>query len=400
MRRSIKILFLGLLFILALSDMSWATWQADMTRSTALPSVDRHLAKVGGQDSTPPLKKELTPECLSCIKETLQILKDFGDRIWKGFGQLNVRVNIITPGYEFFFGDADAPAGYGLYQEEPVLGKPVFFKKREYRREFAATIETIEGKPALFISSKEVFEKTYARSPLYKIAEDYIFTVLQGYFHLYVANRQISFNTKFSSPPANAPLTKEKYPYLDFINTRLLDIEGEELLEAMNAKDQENQNEHLSNFLRVRQIRLHQLNETYGLDFFPYENWSEWSEGLAKYTEIEFARYVGSGSYKPCRGVHNVGNFKNYSFVKNKLKFELSRLKSTRNSIVHAARGMTEALILERLEVPWKEKIFESDRFLIDFLQERSKFIEKSTSPSQKGFKEASPGGRNSKSIK
>lgn len=313
---------------------------------------------------------ELSKECLYCFKESIGILKLYGDNIWKSFSQTNIRVNIITESFEYFFGDQIAPQGYELLSEESIIGKPIWYKKREYRHTVISNINRIGDKPALFISSKEVFEKIYAKSPLYKIAEDYIFTILQQYYHLYQMQNEAQFSHKSSIPQYEIIKLKNSYPYFDFINSKLLEIEGNELLDALKSKEQDTIKEHVANFLRLKFMRQKQIKNDYKLDFTPFENWFEWYDGNAKYTEIEFSKLIISEHHKPYQGMFNVRNFKNYGFAANKLKFELDRLKFGKNPLIHSAIGMIEALLLDKLDDSWKEKALEPDVFLVDFLGE------------------------------
>ncbi|MDQ7822432.1 MAG: hypothetical protein RDV48_06515 [Candidatus Eremiobacteraeota bacterium] len=326
-----------------------------------------------GEQGTPlpPPGKELSSECLACFLESFQLLKEFGDNIWKGFGGISPRVNIITPHYEFFFGDQAAPQGYQLFSGDRCAGKPIYYKKRDFPQEFTLTVNRIEGKPALYISSKEIFEKTYLKSPLYKIAEDYLFTILQQYFHLFLAAG--SLEGKVPDSQFDPQAFRKIYPYLDFTNSRLMEIEGDELRQAYLARDAAAAREHLVNFFKIRALRQKELHEDTGTDFCLFENWSEWYEGLAKYTEVEFARALSLAPYKPLPSMRKVKNFRDYRFVRNKTSFELSRLKSTRTSLVHAATGFTEALLLDRQEIKWKEKILEPGVFPADLLKQALK---------------------------
>ncbi len=340
-----------------------ALFLISLTHSLALAR-----SPVGESPSSP--EKGLTLQCRACFRESFKIIKECGDKIWKGFGAMNVRANIVTPHYEYFFGETDAPEGYTLLPGDSQLGKPVFYKKREYRHEFVTTINMVGGKPALFISSKEVFEKTYSHSPLYRIAEDYIFTVVGQCFQLYLRIKDTAYTEKLSELMPQMENLGKKYPYRDVVNARVLQIEGEQLLEAYQAKDPENTRECILNMLRLRQMRLREMQDDYGINFTPYENWMEWSLGLSKYTEVQCARSIISGNYKPIAAMAQVSNFQRYGFLKNKVHFELGRLNSTRNSLIHAAMGMTEALILDKLNIEWKESIFKQDSSLVDILRE------------------------------
>ncbi len=344
--------------------------QGEARNATAL--AQGRTAPQTGKELINSATKELTSGCLSCFKESLQITREYGDRVWKGFGQMNMRINIIAPHSELFLGESYPPAGYQLYTDiSRIPGKPIYFKKRDYRHEFISTIEIVEGKPTLYISSKEVFEKTYLHSPLYKIAEDYIFIILQGYFHLYLMNSEALFNAKRqvnSDSQQDLSEIKKKYPYLDFINAEILKLEGTQLFEAYQARDIVKTREHTLNFLRLRKMRQKQIKEDSGIDSASYENWLEWYDGLAKYTEIELSELIMSGNYRPCKDMQDVANFKRYVYNRNKMSFEILRLKSTKNSLIHAALGMMEALTLDRLDIKWKEKLFEPNLYLIDIL--------------------------------
>jgi len=328
------------------------------------------LAHRPAGESIPGPEKELTPQCLACFRESFKIIRDCGDKVWKGFGAANIRANIVTPHYEFFFGDADAPDGYAPLQGDCQLGKPVFYRKREYRHEFVSTISQISGKPALFISSKEVFEKTYSRSPLYRIAEDYVFTIVGQCFQLYLRTNNTAYAEKLSSLTPELESLEKKYPYRDTVNARILQFEGEQLLTAYQAKDADESKECVLTMLRLRQMRLREMQEACNVNFTPYENWMEWSLGLSKYTEVQCARSILSGSYKPTAGMAQVSNFKRYGFLRNKIPFELGRLNFTRNQLIHGAMGMTEALLLDRFNPEWKEEIFRHDPSLVDILRE------------------------------
>ncbi|MGV8119450.1 MAG: hypothetical protein AB2L14_06760 [Candidatus Xenobiia bacterium LiM19] len=342
---------------------------ADENRSHLFPfSVT--LARPPASESTAGPAKELTSSCLSCFNESFKIIRECGDKVWKGFGTMNVRANIVTPHYEFFFGDADAPEGYILLSVDSQIGKPIYYKKREYRREFVSTIAPVAGRPALFISSKEVFEKTYSHSPLYRIAEDYIFTVVGQCFQLYLRTKNTVYTEKITALLPELENLEKKYPYRDVVNSKILKLEGEQLLEAYQTKDPDITRECILTMLRFRQMRLREMQDTCGINFTPYENWMEWSLGLSKYTEVQCARSIISGNYKSTAGMAQVSNFKRYGFLKNKIHFELGRLNSTRNSLIHAALGMTEALVLDRISSDWKEAIFRHDSSLIDILRE------------------------------
>lgn len=314
--------------------------------------------------------RELTSSCLACFVESFKIIRECGDKVWKGFGAMNVRANIVTPHYEFFFGDADAPEGYALLSGDNRIGRPIFYKKREYRREFVSTIDPVAGRPALFISSKEVFEKTYSHSPLYRIAEDYIFTIVGQCFQLYLRTKNTVYTEKINALLPELENLEKKYPYRDTVNANILKLEGEQLIEAYQAKNTDNTRESVLTMLRFRQMRLREMQDKWGIDFTPYENWMEWSLGLSKYTEVQCAHSIISGNYKPTAVMTQVSNFKRYGFLKNKIHFELGRLSSTRNSLIHAAIGMTEALVLDRTSIDWKEAIFRHDSSLNDILRE------------------------------
>lgn len=329
--------------------------------------------KESASRNTAEAQRELSASCLSCLKESMELVREYGDQVWKGFSKLHVRVNIITPHYEFFFGDAFAPQGYEYLSDDQVLGETIYFKKREYRHEFTSTIHPAGDNPAVFISSKEVFEATYRKSPLYKIAEDYIFMMVQQLFHLFLMQNEQMAGNLSDSGQSDIRAAGEQYPYLDFINARLLEIEGEELvdaLRALNAKERGTARESVQNFLKVRSMRLRQMQGDYHADLTKYENWMELYEGLGKYTEIEIARCISLKGYRAPVRMARVSNFRNYSFVKNKQNFELERLKSTRNTLIHQSMGMTEALILDRTSIRWKDEVLKGEKSLVDFLRE------------------------------
>lgn len=310
-------------------------------------------------ETAPPLPSLATRASLA---EALHLLSREADHVWPGWKVEGVPILLVTDDGEYLLGTASAPSGYARCAPDVLLGRLVWGQSRHTTEILVQGVQTMAGEPTVCISSKEVFERLFRTSPLFKNAEDYVLAFARAAFQAFLASSTPGSQQKRAALGLDG---KASYPYSDEVNQELLGVEARLLGDALQGKDRRAR---LRDFLEVRALRRQRLARRFGDMAVRIEMWREWQEGLAAYAEVALAERAASPGYRPTEAVARVENFNGYRGTDRGLARHLSLLQSTGSPVVHREFGRVEGRLLDALAPGWKKQILEEGSFADDLL--------------------------------
>lgn len=158
-----------------------------------------------------------------------------------------------------------------------------------------------------------------------------------------------------------------KYPYQEEHLNALVKEETDLLAKALATSDDTQARELVRQFLDVREKRRAAINS---FDYSQYEKLREWSEGLAKYTELAILQKAAqSEGYQPVTGFREKAYDEFNSIWKNEIN-QLKRQANQENEVRFYYTGMAQAFLLDRLAPGWKGEILKPDVWLEDLLKQ------------------------------
>ncbi len=162
-----------------------------------------------------------------------------------------------------------------------------------------------------------------------------------------------------------------RYPWDDEALESAWQEELDYLLAAVKANTDEAAVEAVRLFLASREMRR---SSGLNAEMVDFERQREWSEGLAKYVEVEIGLAAQEATaYIPLDAIQADPDFNGYQtrrrFRQRQIN-EVSRLSGRGGDTRFYYSGMAQAMLLERLLPGWKERAFEPAVMLEDLLRQ------------------------------
>ncbi len=333
--------------------------------------------------NTPPatdpiLRDRLSPREIATLRESQALRRALGDRVWPGFGQRPIPVQLYNDRYGFVFG-MPAPRGWDEVPAERIDGQPYYRTRSPERQAFAVRID---GTWAGSLTVKETMDAGVPRllqlklGPLGRLipyrlfilsTDQYVTGLLHEQFHALEAELNPSrFEAAEAShgPGAGYPWDRQGY--------RAAWLEEVTLLQSALAEPERSLRfEHVREFLRKREARRARF--TLDQARLTFEREVEWLEGLAKYAELESWRIAAESGWKPLAEMQSDPQFHGYSGYAGQWRTERMNMKISLNlhgDLPFYYTGAMQARLLDALRPGWKTGHLESDRALEELLAE------------------------------
>ena len=346
-------------------------------------------------------KASSTPEELSLddqhrIAEINHLRSTLGNRIWPGWGDLEIPVLLYNESHAFFTGSDSAitATGWTRIPYQTTFGsawKPIDDDLSYFQQPLPGNGQT----PQAFIVqvgeqlAASMTTKEWTQIKLVKLIKNdlpgflkpifpyqlftnkfdsdwHIASVLHESFHVFQAQQNY---TRFENAEKLNSL-HDLYPWNnpDF---RHQWVEERKLLaKALKEPNEDRAKSLVIDWLTIRETRRASLTEK----LITYEKEREWLEGLAKYAEINAWRMaLDTASYTPLAVMNNDPDFNFYQNAEDNFSKELLQLQSDlgfSESMLYYS-GWVQAELLDRFYPDWKDLALQSDIYLEDLLRQQ-----------------------------
>lgn len=315
------------------------------------------------------------------LEEALQLKATLGDRVWPGWGSLEMAYIAWNQDYEFLLNfPGQPPDGWEPVPGETVSGQPYFRRRADDPQNFAVPVgdawaASLASKSEMDAFLIENFQETFP-PPIRQVfpyrlliqpSETHIGGLLHESFHVFqIQNAPLQLDEAEA-----AHRLGDEYDSAAEAFRSEWKQESALLADALGAESDQETREFVREFLQTRgQRRTDYKLPTQLLD---YERWLEWEEGVAKYVEVAILREAfQTPLYQPVQGLQSDPDFKRYQTFEQRWSQELTqlRLQSTSGESQFYQTGMAQAFLLDRLLPAWKLRIMEPGVFLEDLLRE------------------------------
>ncbi len=335
------------------------------------------------------------------LQEAIHLRRTLGDAVWTGWGTAEIPFIVYNERYAFLVDYAgEPPVGWRTVPEGTPQGNAWevvpddTFNGAPYYRSplpdsgetpqaftvrlgetWSASLGTLE---AMRIGLVEGLREQLP-SPLdglvpYRLVlhlllgsgEQYVAALLHESFHAYQG--EIAFE-KLRTGEEQLWLTSD-YPAQEDAHVALWKDELLLLRDAVRAETDAEAADLARQVLAQRDRRRAQLDAS----LIRYEQYREWVEGLAKYTEMEiWGEATSTPTYTPVTGLGDVREFRAYeTYARHRSQqvAQIARMASDDGDGRFYYSGMAQAALLDRLAPGWKDEILAPDVFLDDLLRE------------------------------
>ena len=353
-----------------------------------------------------PVLERLSAADQARLGEAIHVRQSLGDRVWTGFGSADIPILTFNERYAFLVGLPDPAAGWRSVPQDAQFGgawqsvpDETFQGQTYYRQELDLTRDSTQNFTVQvgehYVAS--ITTGDYApigmgqavRSQLPPLLTDlfplrwYIHLALRGSdgyislaahesYHAYVG----SLAPQKLIRAEQASRLADRYPWEE---QPLIDAWQEELdllsLAAEAAWGEATDGEALDlaqRFLATRQKRY----LTLGLprELIAYEQQREWSEGLARYVELDTWRqaYLNK-DYQPLPAALALADFDAYQGFPQRLAQEIDQIPRMASDVGDGRfyySGFAQAALLDRLLPGWKERAMQEGVWLDELLKE------------------------------
>ena len=272
-----------------------------------------------------------------------------GDRIWPGWSRVPFAVVLVTPETEFFIRHGAPPADAVTIGWDTLLRSEVYARPRTFPPRLLATFP-VEGISTVVVGQPE---NTSASSPT-----DWVVILLHEHFHQ-LQEAQPGFYAKVAAlglsrgDQTGMWMLNYPFPYEASAVEKAYADAAQALRAARGGGD-------AGAFLAART----RFRRTVGGDDLKYLDFQLWKEGVARYTQVQVARFAGATErYAPLPAFAALPGYVTYTELARDLAEtildELANLKLPEDRrIVFYPFGAGEALLLDRLRPCWKDQYF------------------------------------------
>ena len=300
--------------------------------------------------------EHLKPEDKASLREVSKLKENFGDGIWPGFRQQELPVILFNDRYEFLSGSSQSPEGWERIKNDMLMGKHYYRRPADNPQAFAVQTDVgwAGSMSSLSYLNRDILLTIRDQLPvplnrlmpsqmMVRSNDFHVVSIIHEMFHAYQAR---NYPEKFGRSLAQANITEE-YPYEKQRLNKLFTQEGNYLVKALNAEDREEKLKWVRKFVYTRNRRRKEMH----IEKINYEKFTEWLEGLAKYTEI-----------KAYEVAHNHTDKLAFDYEEGLPHWEtewnnLEELGSVGGSSRFYLSGMVQYRLLDQLSDDWKQQI-------------------------------------------
>ncbi len=295
----------------------------------------------------------LQKEDIEVIKEAYNLLKTKGDKVWKGWSDINIPFIYKKNNYQYwinfpihkvegkFIGKIGNMDIYGTYNKSDSV--------------ISAASMDRNGIQAVVLSSPEQSEMT---------KEEWIITAIHEMFHVFQFQQDKILQEKIHSLGISygkdaSWMLDYPFPYSDKSLQTISHMEGY-LLFKINKYDSLRETMYDCFLLKdVLSLYKKYINTIYGSEGnYKYSVFQQSIEGVAKYTEIKMAKIAATDYIPLSPNIHFTDTYTNQIYVIKHCG------KGTSGRLTFYYLGLGECLVLDKINPNWKNIYF--DTFWLD----------------------------------
>lgn len=327
---------------------------------TVGPDTTRSAPPATPLDATagPPIP----PDDRTRIAEAFRLADAIGDRIWPGWSSVPFALLLVTPGHEYLIRHSRPPADFVRGGYDSLLQSEVLARPRTFETRLLATFP-IEGTPTVVIGQASVTGKH---------STAWVATALHEHFH----------QLQMSQPGYNRDVEELRLARGDQSGMWMLNYAfpyGADSVQAAFSEMTLAMDSALSPAASSdRQARLRALTEprsrlrrVLSADDDRYLSFQMWQEGVARYTELQVARWAAE-HHVPSAAFAALADVLSFTVVADSIAAGIQRgLRA--NPLSNAGRvafypaGAATALLLDDVAPGWRTRYLES-AFSLDAL--------------------------------
>ena len=283
------------------------------------------------------------------LAEAFRLAEAIGERLWPGWSRVPFAVVLVTPETEFFIRHGAPPSNTRTIGWDTLLRSDVYARARTFPPRLLATFP-IEGISTVVVGQPE---NTSASSPT-----DWVVILLHEHFHQ-LQEAQPDFYAKVAAlglsrgDQTGMWMLNYPFPYEASSVEKAYGDAAQALRAARGGGDTDA-------FLAART----RFRRTVAGDDLKYLDFQLWKEGVARYTQVQVARFAGATDrYAPLPAFAALPGYVTYTTLARDLAEtildELANLKLPENRrIVFYPFGAGEAFVLDRVRPCWKDQYF------------------------------------------
>lgn len=315
------------------------------------------ILQLASNGQTPP---QMRKEDKISIREAITISNKFGNSIWPGINDAPFVVLLVTDSVEFLVNHPYPSSDFKISEEDEILKAKIFYRKRQYSKEFLATFPAVNGVNCIVVGTPE----NTGMSPT-----AWIITLLHEHFHQYQYFQKGYYDSVAALDLANGDKTgmwqlNYLFPYeSSSVNSQYLKYTTA-LSKAVSNVNNKDFKKTVVLFGRERKKLMGLFTPT----DYRYISFQLWQEGIARYTEYKFLQLLDD--YIPAAEVTQLSGF--ISFREFKEQFLKSHLASVTAMTLNKEKrvcfydiGLAEGILLDKQNPHWRSHYL-TNKFFIE----------------------------------
>lgn len=315
-----------------------------------------------GATTAPQLQPELTEAA-----EAWHLLSSHGDQVWPGWGASRIPLLVRAGEFDLLIGHPSPPQGFSPLPNAGVSGQSVYRYAGHLVPVPAATAWEVGGVWSVAVPTREEFQQAIdeqlGKGVVQLDTANYIRAIVHEAFHAYAMTLIRGQVPNFGSDVDEGEMIPRlaALPELD----KQQAAEGQALVKALQAGDEQIARQAAAEFLKLRQARRNAGDTSIAA----YEQSTEWIEGLARYADVALIRRAGEAAYTPLdRAVKYSATDKVWQQFLDQLANPAASPDGFRGR--YYLLGAGQAFLLDRLRSDWRTRVFDEKLSLEEFLQE------------------------------
>ncbi len=294
------------------------------------------------------------------IREAIQISKQSGEKIWKGFNKVPFVILLVSEKNEFLINHPDPGSDFRLSEADTILKTNIYYRPKQFPESLLATFPAVNGVNCIVVGTPERTGKP---------SGDWIITLLHEHFHQFQFTQKDYYTEVEKLGLAKGDTTgmwqiNYAFPYEDKAIAMQYSIYKRALYDALINRDKRVFKTMFRNFMTEKK-KFKGLLEQNDYRYFSFQLWQE---GIARYTEYEFLQVMEN--YEPSAEVKLLSDFTSFSRYRDEfysketaalLNSELDRGKR----LCFYSAGFAEGILLDYVSKTWKQKYL-TRKFTID----------------------------------
>ncbi len=304
---------------------------------------------------------------LSEAAEAWRLLDTYGDQVWPGWGTARIPLLIRAGEFDLLVGHPSPPEGFTQWPDATVADQPIYRYKGHLVPVPAATAWEVGEVWSVAVPTREEFQPAIdaqlGKGIVTLDTVNYIRAIVHEAFHAYAMTVIQGDVPTFGSDVDEGEMIQQlaALPDLD----KQYAVEGQALVNALQATDQQGTRDAAARFLKLRQSRRTAQDQKIAA----YEKTTEWVEGLARYAEV--ALMLRASQITANNTITYPATAEIWQPFLDQLMHPTASPDGFRGR--YYLLGAGQAFLLDRLLPDWKSRVLTEKVSLEDLLQEAVK---------------------------